>query len=229
MLDDVVTVSEKIYADRKVWAMDFPRQPMPSPYVERPFLTFEEAVPHDACRDALATLEGCDTKAAALRGDRALDRSIRDTLLHPLTPQIERLYEEAVGKYRSKIERFFAVALGAATRPQLLEYREGGRYRRHADNASELVDSRGELVGYRVTIPERKVTTLLFLNTQGEDFTGGALLFNHLVDEEGKTVTLKPRAGTLLAFPSHPLFAHEVEPVQSGRRFAIAQWHDAVL
>jgi len=182
-MDEVVAISERVYADGKVWGMDFPRRPMPSPYAERPFLVFEGAVSPQACRLALKTLDGRDAEAAALRSHKALDRSIRDTLLHPFTPEIDRLYEEALRKHRGEIERFFGVALGAATRPQLLEYQKGGRYRRHADNASELVNGEGRLVGYRVTIPERKVTTLLFLSSEGEDFEGGELLFNHLKNE----------------------------------------------
>ena len=226
---ECVPVSETVFADAKVWAMDFPKRPMPSPYAERPFLAFERSAAPEACRAALETLKEEDAADAALRSERGVDRSIRDTLLHLMTPEIETLYESALAKHREAIERFFGIALGPATRPQLLEYREGGRYRRHADNSSELRDAKGELAGYRVTIPERKVTTLLFLGTEGEDFTGGELLFNHLCDEKGETVRLRPEAGTLLAFPSHPLFAHEVLPVRSGRRFAIAQWHDAIL
>ncbi len=222
-----VPISETVFADERVWAMDFLKHPMPSPYAERPFLLIEEAVTPQACRKALESLHDEDVAEAALRSEKGVDRSIRDTLLHALTPQIETLYESVLDAHRDAIERFFGVALGPATRPQLLEYRQGGRYRRHADNAAELRDGTGELAGYRITIPERKVTTLLFLSTAGKDFGGGELLFNHFCDEKGETVALRPRAGTLLAFPSHPLFAHEVLPVRSGRRFAIAQWHDA--
>ena len=221
-------ISETVFADERVLVMDFPKHPMPSPYVKQPFLLIEEAVTPEACREALESLNAEDAVEAALRSEKGVDRTIRDTLLHPLTPQIETLYASALDTHRDAIERFFGVALGPATRPQLLEYRRGGRYRRHADNAAELRDAEGELIGYRITIPERKVTTLLFLSTEGEDFTGGELLFNHLCDEKGETVRLRPIAGTLVAFPSHPLFAHEVLPVRSGRRFAIAQWHDTL-
>jgi len=224
----MVPISEKIYADEKVWAMEFRRWPMPSPYAEYPFLLFKNAVDPAACREALEGLKECEAVRAALRGKEGVDAQIRDTLLHALTPKLASLYGEAVDARREEIERFFGVALAGASRPQVLEYREGGRYARHADDSSELYDKAGNLAGYRLSAPERKITTLMFLNTAGEDFEGGELLFNHLRDETGGVVTLRPEAGTLLVFPSHPLFAHEVRPVTRGRRFAVAQWHDAM-
>ena len=226
-MEELLPLGKEIFVDGRVWAMDFEKVPMPSPYAQSPFLLFEEATVPEACRRAVADLGDREAVTAALRG-RGHDSDIRDTALLALTPEIETLYESAVAKHREAIERFFGVALASATRPQLLEYRPGGRYRRHADNASELVDSAGRLVGYKTVIPERKVTTLLFLSTHGENFEGGELLFNHLRNARGDVVKLLPRAGTLLAFPSHGLFAHEVLPVTKGRRLAVAQWHDAL-
>jgi len=223
----VIALGEGIYADERVLAMDFEKFPMPSPYAPRPFLLFDNLIEPQACQEALKSLPG-EAQRAALRGKEGINPDIRDTLLHPLTPQIRTLYDRAERVARDEIERFFGVALTTATAPQLLEYGVGGHYRRHADNAGELVDKEGRLVGYRPSAPGRKVTTLLFLSTYGEDFEGGELLFNHLYDREGRVLTLYPKAGTMVVFASHGLFAHEVRPVTRGRRFAIARWHDAM-
>jgi len=46
---------------------------------------------------------------------------------------------------------------------QILEYLPGGFYKRHADNASELIKD-NRVVGYKEQRKKRKLTTLLFLN-----------------------------------------------------------------
>ncbi|WP_457597618.1 2OG-Fe(II) oxygenase [Hydrogenimonas sp.] len=224
----MVPLSEKLFADERVWGFDFPKWPMASPYAEYPFWLREAAADPEACRRATASLSEEAALPAALRGKEGVSRKIRETLLLPFEGEVAAIYEGALARYRSEIERFFSVALTTASRPQLLAYGPGGHYRCHADDSGEIRDAAGGLIGYRKSAPERKITTLLFLGTQGEDFTGGALRFCHLYDEAGEPVRLRPKAGMLLAFPSHPLFTHEVEPVVSGRRYAVAQWHDAI-
>ena len=68
-------------------------------------------------------------------------------------------------------------------------------------------------VGFKCVAPERKLTTVLFgtsheSNTEGgeEGFSGGELLFNYLFDKDENMVTLKPRAGDMIVFPSNPYF-----------------------
>jgi SM-20-related protein len=118
---------------------------------------------------------------------------------------------------------------------QVLEYKEGYFYVKHADDSSELIDENGDTVGFKCVAPERKLTTVLFAtshqcNTQegSECFSGGELLFNYFFNEKGEPVKIKAEAGDMVVFPSNPYFSHEVLPVQKGYRLTLVQWHDAI-
>jgi len=78
--------------------------------------------------------------------------------------------------------RGFGVSFLKGTDLQVLEYKEGGFYKCHADNANEIVKN-GKLIGYKIVEPERKLTTLLFLN---DDYEGGEVEFCHLRFSNGK-------------------------------------------
>jgi len=223
----MLQISERIYADERVMGMAFEKRPMAGPYEELPFLLIDTFLSAEACREILDAVEPSRVREAGLIGERSVDTSIRNTLLHAMPPVADALYDEAFAAHRGAIGDFFGVALADASRPQLLQYLEGGYYRRHSDDSSEIVDAKGQCIGYKKVAPQRVLTTVLFLDTQGEDFEGGTLRFNYLFDASGAPADLAPRAGTLVAFPSHPLFAHEVLPVTSGRCTTIAQWHNA--
>lgn len=60
-------------------------------------------------------------------------------------------------------------------------------------------------------------TSLLYLGTYGEDFTGGRFVF---VDKDANR-TVEPRKGRLLLFTSGSENLHHVEKVTSGERYAI--------
>lgn len=64
----------------------------------------------------------------------------------------------------------------------------------------------------------RKVTAMLYLNSQGPDFAGGSLLFPRL------GIEVRPRAGLLVGFRCDGIHAHRVPPVTRGVRRALAFW-----
>jgi hypothetical protein len=66
--------------------------------------------------------------------------------------------------------------------------------------------------------PQWVVTTGVYLNHCGIDFTGGELTFPVL----NKTVPARP--GLFVAYPSDERFEHEVPSVQSGARYSILLW-----
>jgi SM-20-related protein len=104
---------------------------------------------------------------------------------------------------------------------QPLMYRPGGFFVSHWD------DSRGALHNGKNYMfrdrPERSMTVLLYLN---DDYEGGAIVFPNLLDTEGKPYRVQPKAGDVVAFPSHEMFAHQVEAVTSGTRFVLSRWYD---
>lgn len=64
----------------------------------------------------------------------------------------------------------------------------------------------------------RWVTAMLYLNTQGEDFNGGSIVFPRI------GIEIPPKAGRLVGFRCDGIHAHEVPPVASGIRRAVAIW-----
>ena len=87
----------------------------------------------------------------------------------------------------------------------------GGRHDRHADNCRQ--NEQGEWVANHT--PQRDVSAIYYLN---EEFDGGEIVF------ERQQLTVNPRRGLLLAFPSDADHVHEVLPVRSGVRYTMAIW-----
>jgi SM-20-related protein len=251
-------ISQQIGVLREIWELDFPKGPLPSPYVQLPFQIFRGLFPPEELEEMVANFHRGEAEVAGLVGG-GIDKGHRNTLLHTPTPEVRELFHRKIAEILPEIERFFQVRLIGGTDLQLLEYRPGGFYDCHADNASLLLQG-GEVVGFKIVRPERQITTLLFLN---REFEGGELEFCFLrwlpgtlppeeslrggvgetsngetplslqtggVDlaqiggKRGERVILKPEPGMLVVFPSGGLFAHQVHPVQRGRRFAIVKW-----
>jgi 2OG-Fe(II) oxygenase superfamily len=87
----------------------------------------------------------------------------------------------------------------------------GGRHSRHADNCRQ--NEQGEWVANHT--PQRHVTAIYYLN---DGFDGGEIVF------ERAQLTINPRRGFLLSFPSDGDHVHEVLPVRSGARYTLPIW-----
>lgn len=94
--------------------------------------------------------------------------------------------------------------------PDLMRYQPGGHYMRHAD--SENMDVQTQT--WKKVI-DRDISMLLYLN---DDFEGGELTFSKF------NYQLKPKAGTVVLFPSDHRYIHQAEMVKSGVRYAIVSW-----
>ncbi|MRI82939.1 MAG: hypothetical protein C6I00_00825 [Nitratiruptor sp.] len=215
---ELVPLSRKIWALASIYELPFKKEPLASPYHPLPFLLYPKALRGERLQAFRQAIPQSGVKAK-LRGG-GFNEEVRKSLLYPSTPVIEELFAQLIDPLRPEIEAFFNGVLLDGTKVQLLGYPPGGHYRCHSDNGSELVQD-GQIVGYRLVAPERKLTTLLFLN---EEFQGGGIEFCHLRYPNGKRVRLRPRAGMLLVFPSHGLFAHRVHPVIAGMRLAAVKW-----
>jgi hypothetical protein len=98
--------------------------------------------------------------------------------------------------------------------PDVLCYGPGGRYDPHADS-----ENRDPATGEWRRVLERDFSLLVYLN---DDYVGGELEF------PGLCYRLRPRRGTLVAFPSDHRYLHAALPVESGTRFVIVSWAAAV-
>jgi predicted 2-oxoglutarate/Fe(II)-dependent dioxygenase YbiX len=87
----------------------------------------------------------------------------------------------------------------------------GGYHSAHADNCRQ--NEHGDWVANHT--PQRDMTTIWYLN---EEFDGGEIVFDL------QPLTIKPRRGLLVAFPSDAAHLHEVLPVRGGTRYTMAVW-----
>jgi predicted 2-oxoglutarate/Fe(II)-dependent dioxygenase YbiX len=94
--------------------------------------------------------------------------------------------------------------------PDLMRYREGGFYIRHAD--SENMDLKTQMWS---KVIDRDLSMLIYLN---DDYEGGELSFYKF------NYQIRPRAGAVVMFPSDHRFLHQAEKVIKGRRYAIVSW-----
>ncbi len=94
--------------------------------------------------------------------------------------------------------------------PDLMRYREGGFYIRHAD--SENMDLKTQKWS---KVIDRDLSMLIYLN---DDFEGGELSFYKF------NYQVWPRAGAAVMFPSDHRFLHQAEKVIKGVRYAIVSW-----
>lgn len=83
----------------------------------------------------------------------------------------------------------------------ILRYGVGGEYKAHSDGDT------GKL--------NRRVTGLIYLN---EEYEGGEISFPYA------DVTIKPKTGTLVLFPSNFLYPHASLPIVSGTKYTLVSW-----
>ncbi len=85
----------------------------------------------------------------------------------------------------------------------LLQYQGGQEYTAHYDGG---------------TSTRRAISPIIYLN---DDYEGGHLEFTNF------ELKIKPKAGTLVLFPSNYAYTHIAHPVTKGTKYAIVTWlHD---
>jgi SM-20-related protein len=237
-------LSTYVYCDELFDTIDIPHAIFASPYKDYPYLIIKNFFSKEDCR-VLTGLVQEDSQSKQKAQVRKKDHTgiiesdiieeYRKTNIGKLDSYYEKVYAEQFSKYKPEIEAYFSVAMTLSTKVQVLEYREGFFYVKHADDSSELVNKAKETVGFKVVAAQRKLSSVLFVTSHvssakadAQSFSGGELLFNYLYDSEGKMMKIEPEAGDMIVFPSHPYFSHEVLPVKEGYRLTLVQWHDTV-
>ena len=136
---------------------------------------------------------------------------IRNTLWYNITDEMSHKLEEAVaGCFREHIAPRYNCEFKSYEPVQFLGYPVGGHYRGHIDGESFNFGTRQ----WESCMP-RDVSFLFYLNDQ---YGGGELEFYDL------GLTIKPKKGMMIAFPSYKEFAHKVHPVTWGHRYTLVSW-----
>lgn len=142
-----------------------------------------------------------------------VDKKTRDTQtvdIDPIKSVVVDLMRLAVRDY---LNPFYNVTIKDSELPQILVYHGGGHYRPHIDAEALFNDGSGVL-SWKKNVA-RDISIVVYLNG---DFEGGEIVFPK------QAISVKPREGLMLAFPSNHHFLHGVNPVTKGVRYAIVDW-----
>jgi predicted 2-oxoglutarate/Fe(II)-dependent dioxygenase YbiX len=115
---------------------------------------------------------------------------------------------------KTHINPYFNIELQSAEQVQFLKYGVGGHYKPHPDGEALWHEKDTNRLVWKKNI-ERDISILIYLNSEYE---GGQLIF------PDQHITLNPKPGMLVAFPSTHCFMHGVTPVTSGVRYALVSW-----
>jgi predicted 2-oxoglutarate/Fe(II)-dependent dioxygenase YbiX len=148
--------------------------------------------------------------ATIKQGDNFLVNDYRSAKWITLPNEIlDNLMHTVYNVHEQKFSTLYKSTLKNIETPQFLKYEIGDKYGDHND--SEDWANNGQLA----RVMARDITVLLYLN---EDFEGGELEFTRL------GITIKPKKGMMIAFPSYIEFSHRVHPLTSGTRYTLATW-----
>ena len=143
--------------------------------------------------------------------DQETKLDVRNTLNFELPPEIDKKLEAAVaGIFSSIVAPKYNCKFKTYDAAQMLGYPPGGHYLAHSDS-EHLNPKTGE---WEQSVP-RDVSFVFYLN---EEFGGGELEF----PDHG--LTIKPKKGMMVVFPSYKEFLHRVHPVTWGHRYSLVCW-----
>jgi predicted 2-oxoglutarate/Fe(II)-dependent dioxygenase YbiX len=136
---------------------------------------------------------------------------VRNTLWYNITEEMSNNLEHAVAQcFKDFVVPKYHCEFKSYEPVQFLGYPVGGHYKGHNDGETFNMETR-----QWERIMPRDVSFLFYLN---EEYGGGELEFYDL------GLTIKPKKGMMIAFPSYKDFAHKVHPVTWGHRYSLVSW-----
>jgi len=158
-------------------------------------------------------VEGKRHSLGRKKEDGSIESVVDDTRTSEAVP-LSKVNSDVTSVVRQAFQfvaaQHFRVQLDWFEQPEILRYREGGKYTVHSDAHNWLRDKK---TWSRVL--DRDISILLYINN---DFEGGQLIFPNC------EFTLTPSRGLLVAFPSDWRYLHGAQPVTKGTRYAIVSW-----
>ncbi len=166
-------------------------------------------IPQEHIHQLLQLTNQSASHASVGSGKEKIELETRKTLWYPIPySMLQNLTNAVMSCYTSFIEPKYHSKVKNIEPTQFLSYPVGGHYIEHND--SENFEN-----GQWVRIAPRDISILFYLN---DDYTGGELEFTSL------GLKIKPKSGTMIAFPSYKEFSHKVHPVISGTRYSLVTW-----
>ena len=177
----------------------------------------ENIIPQDNIEEIMLLTNNTEsiTNATIINNDKEnnteTDLKTRNTLWYGITEEMSKKLEEAVaGCFKQFVAPRYNCQFKSYEPVQFLGYPVGGHYKGHNDGESFNMKTRQ----WESCMP-RDVSFLFYLNDQ---YGGGELEFYDL------GLTIKPKKGMMIAFPSYKEFAHKVHPVTWGHRYSLVSW-----
>tara|TARA_Y100001963_G_scaffold140906_1_gene208512 strand:- start:442 stop:1077 length:636 start_codon:yes stop_codon:yes gene_type:complete len=173
-------------------------------------------IPQENIEELMLLTNTSDTTQATVINEKKDDShetnlEVRDTLWYNIPDPLHQSLERAIsGCFSTFVAPKYNCQFKAYEPVQLLGYAPGGHYKGHNDGESFNMETR-----QWDRIMNRDVSFLFYLNDQ---YGGGELEFYDL------GLTIKPKKGMMIAFPSYKEFAHKVHPVTWGHRYALVCW-----
>lgn len=127
-----------------------------------------------------------------------------------LGDMLETAIKYTVMAFRDFAVPYFSADLDKFEEPTALKYEKGGKFDAHADS-EHWSDQENRWIRSQ----NRDYSILLYLN---QGFTGGDISFPNL------NITIAPKRGMLVTFPSDHRFMHAAEPLLSGERYVLVSW-----
>lgn len=112
--------------------------------------------------------------------------------------------------YSATVAPHFGVDIDWFELPEIIRYSAGGEYKPHADADMWYADEKK----WKRSI-DRDLSILIYLN---EGYGGGEIVFPNF------GLSLAPKRGLFIAFPSDARYLHAARPVTSGVRYALVSW-----
>tara|TARA_X000000368_G_scaffold221742_1_gene175007 strand:- start:550 stop:1188 length:639 start_codon:yes stop_codon:yes gene_type:complete len=139
------------------------------------------------------------------------DLKIRNTLWYPISDeQCAKLEQGIAQAYGRHVQPRYNCEFKSYEPAQFLGYPVGGHYLQHIDG--EQINRQ---TGEWEPALDRDVSFLFYLNNE---YGGGEIEFPTL------GLTIKPKKGMMIAFPSYKEFPHKVHPVTWGHRYTLVSW-----
>ena len=128
-------------------------------------------------------------------------------------PTLQNLIQTVYNIHESELKKVFNTKLKDVEPTQFLKYEVNDKYGDHNDCEDWGPD------GKLQRVVNRDISVIMYLN---DDYEGGEFEFTKL------GLTIKPKRGMMIAFPSYFEFSHQAHPVKSGTRYALASWIETV-